>query len=186
MKSRALPLTALLLMAAFVLPSSAATPQASGQPTPGRSDSTWTEAYFPSADGITTLHADILRPKGLSDSARTPVVMTVSPYTGHGFDSQTATGPSHRFYDFLDQSRILSRGYTYVIVDLPGFGGSGGCNDWGGPVEPGGVKSAVEWAPTQPVSTGQVGLRSTYHEGGTGLTGRAPPPKELGAGLRGA
>jgi predicted acyl esterase len=183
MKSRALPLTALLLTAAFAVPSSAATPRASGQPTPGRSDSTWSEAYFPSADGITTLHADILRPKGLSDSARMPVVMTVSPYTGHGFDSQTATGPNHRFYDFLDQSRILSRGYTYVIVDLPGFGGSGGCNDWGGPVEQGGVKSAVEWAAAQPWSTGKVGLFGKSYDGWTGLMGIAQHPKGLAAVL---
>ena len=177
---------AVLLSAALALPATAApavraAAVATAVPTPGRTDSTWTEAYLPSGDGVTTLHADILRPKGLPDSVRTPVVMTVSPYTGHGADSPTAMGPSHRFYDFLDQSGILGRGYTYVIVDLPGFGGSGGCNDWGGPVEQGGVKTAVEWAARQPWSTGRVGLFGKSYDAWTGLMGIAQRPKGLAA-----
>ena len=59
--------------------------------------------------------------------------------------SPSASGPSERFYDFLDLTRILEKGYTYVMVDLPGYGGSGGCNDWGGPREQGAVKAAVYW-----------------------------------------
>ena len=92
-----------------------------------RKDADWSEAYFPSGDGITMLHADVLRPRGMPlDAAhKTPVILTVSPYTNHSgqttdFDP-SATGPSSRFSDFLDLSNILSRGYTYVIVDLPGF-----------------------------------------------------------------
>ncbi len=176
---RLLGSAAAVVLVGLAVPAGAAPTAAT--PTPGRTDSTWTEAYLPSGDGVTTLHADILRPKGLAANAKTPVVMTVSPYTGHGFDSQTATGPSTRFYDFLDQSRILSRGYTYVIVDLPGFGGSGGCNDWGGPVEQGGVKTAVEWAATQPWSTGKVGLFGKSYDGWTGLMGIAQKPKGLAA-----
>ncbi len=166
-----------LLLVALAVPATAAP----GIPTPGRTDSTWTEAYLPSGDGVTTLHADILRPKGLAETVRTPVVMTVSPYTGHGADDQTATGPNPRFYDFLDQSRLLARGYTYVIVDLPGFGGSGGCNDWGGPVEQRGVKTAVEWAAQQPWSTGKVGLFGKSYDAWTGLMGIAQRPKGLAA-----
>ena len=29
----------------------------------------------------------------------------------------------------------MQRGYTFVMVDLRGFGGSSGCLDWGGPGE---------------------------------------------------
>ena len=177
---RLLPVTAVLLAAALSVPA-AASSTAAPVPTPGRSDSTWTEAYIPSGDGVTTLHADVLRPKGLADSVKTPVLMTVSPYTGHGFDDQTAKGPNPRFYDFLDKSKVLSRGYTYVIVDLPGFGGSGGCNDWGGPVEQGGVKTAVEWAAKQSWSTGKVGLFGKSYDGWTGLMGIAQKPKGLAA-----
>ena len=66
----------------------------------------------------------------------TPVILTVSPYTNHNGSTTdvdpTGTGPNPRFYDFLDLTGALTKGYTYVMVDLPGFGGSGGCNDWGG------------------------------------------------------
>ena len=41
-------------------------------------------------------------------------------------------------------------------VDLRGFGGSSGCLDWAGPGEQADVKAAVEWAASQPWSTGQA------------------------------
>jgi predicted acyl esterase len=150
-----------------------------------RSDAKWTEYYIPSGDGITTLHADVLRPKGISPKKKTPVIMTVSPYVNHSGQTvdydPTAEGPSERFYDFLDLSNILKRGYTYVMVDLPGTGGSGGCNDWGGPIEQGAVKTAVEWAAKQPWSTGKVGLIGKSYDGWTGLMGMAQKPKGLAA-----
>jgi len=150
-----------------------------------RKDSTWSEAYFTSADGITKLHADVLRPKGLAPTVKTPVVLTVSPYTNHSgqttdYDPE-ATGPSGRFSDFLDLSKLLERGYTYVIVDLPGFGGSGGCDDWGGNREQLAVKSAVEWAASQPWSTGKVAMFGKSYDGWTGLMGIAQQPKGLAA-----
>jgi uncharacterized protein len=96
----------------------------------------WSEHYFESGDG-TRLHTDVLRPKGLAADAKTPVIVTVSPYLNRSGqttpDDPTAEGPSSRFYDFLELGHVLDRGYTYVMVDLRGFGGSEGCNDWGGP-----------------------------------------------------
>jgi predicted acyl esterase len=128
-----------------------------------RDDGDWTEHYFPAGDGVTMLHADVIRPKGLDLSAATPtpVILTVSPYVSHnGATTDTdlnGEGPSNRFYDFLDRSDALDRGYTYVYVDLPGDGGSGGCNDWGGNREQDAVRAGVEWAASQPWSTGTVG-----------------------------
>jgi uncharacterized protein len=168
-------LLAAALTAGLALPSPAAP----------RSDAKWSEYYIPSGDGITTLHADVLRPKGIAPKKKTPVIMTVSPYTNHSGQTvdydPTAEGPSERFYDFLDLSNILKKGYTYVMVDLPGNGGSGGCNDWGGPVEQGAVKTAVEWAAKQPWSTGKVGLIGKSYDGWTGLMGMAQKPKGLAA-----
>ena len=40
----------------------------------------------------------------------------------------------------------MERGYTFMMVDLRGFGGSTGCLDWGGPGEQSDVVNAVEWA----------------------------------------
>lgn len=150
-----------------------------------REDASYSEHYFDSGDGVTKLHADVLRPKGIGENVKTPVILTVSPYLNHSGStsdySATASGPSERFYDFLDLTRILKRGYTYVMVDLPGYGGSGGCNDWGGPREQGAVKAAVEWAATQPWSTGKVGMMGKSYDAWTGLMGMAQKPKGLAA-----
>ena len=148
-------------------------------------NSQWSEHYFPSDDGTTMLHADVLRPKGLSKKDKTPVILTVSPYTNHSGAtteySPFAQGPSDRFYDFLELSNIIGKGYTYVMVDLPGTGGSGGCNDWGGPREQGAVKAAVEWAASRPWSTGRVGMIGKSYDGWTGLMALAQQPKGLAA-----
>ncbi len=153
-------------------------------PTPAsaaRPDADHFDAYFATGDGTTMLHAEVLRPKGLSLRVRTPVIMTVSPYFNRNdlIDPQE-TGPQ-RFYDFLDLTGVLDRGYTYVMVDLPGFGGSGGCNDWGGAREQGAVKAAVEWAAGQRWSSGKVGLMGKSYDAWTGLMAIARRPRGLAA-----
>lgn len=171
--------TALLAVAALLV-----VPVATSALAGPRDDADYTEYYFPSGDGVTNLHADVLRPKGLNEDVRTPVILTVSPYFNHAGSTteyQNNEGPNERFYDFLDLSKILERGYTYVMVDLPGTGGSGGCNDWGGPVEQGAVKTAVEWAASQSWSTGKVGLIGKSYDAWTGLMGMAQNPKGLKA-----
>src|SRR4051794_4221634 len=172
-------LVSAVLALALLVPAAAQ----AADPPPG---STWTESYIDDGYGP-KLHADVLRPKGLPDSARTPVIMTVSPYTSHGgatpptdYDP-TAAGPSNRWYDFVNGAHLFEKGYTYVIVDLPGFGGSGGCNDWGGPREQSGVKRAVEWAAAQKWSNGRVGLYGKSYDGWTGLMGLAQRPRGLAA-----
>ena len=146
-------------------------------------DATWTETYFESFDG-TKLHADVLLPKDLPAGGEVPIILTVSPYTNHLAEATTIKpegGPSNRFYDFLEASDALKRGYGYVMVDLRGFGGSAGCNDWGGPGERGDVKSAVEWVAEQPWSTGKVALFGKSYDAWTGLMGLVEQPKGLAA-----
>lgn len=148
-------------------------------------DADYTEAYFPMGDGLTTLHADVLRPKGLTDADKTPVILAVTPYGNHSGSTDdlqfTARGPNERFYDFLNLSGALKKGYTYVQADLPGFGGSGGCNDWGGNREQMAVKASVEWAASQPWSTGKVALLGKSYDGWTGLMGISQRPEGLAA-----
>jgi predicted acyl esterase len=173
----------LILLCAMALSCVAPSVALADPPPPG---STWHEEYFRSGDGV-NLHADVLRPSNLPASAKTPVILTVSPYTNHtgqtGFPdyNRTATGPSSRFFDFVNGAKLFERGYTYVMVDLPGTGGSGGCNDWGGPSEQAAVKAAVEWAATQSWSTGKVALYGKSYDGWTGLMGLAQRPKGLAA-----
>jgi predicted acyl esterase len=171
-------LAASALVAAFALSTAAA--QAYVPP-----DATWHEDYFASSAGD-NLHADVLRPKGIPDTQKTPVILTVSPYTNHSNQAGTdfdpsQSGPSSRWQDFEDGADPFAKGYTYVIVDLPGFGGSGGCTDWGGPEEQAAVKSAVEWAASQPWSTGKVGTYGKSYDGWTGLMALAQQPKGLSA-----
>src|SRR5947209_10174286 len=143
---------------------------------------TWSEQYIEEPDG-TVLHADVLRPANLPLNARTPVILTIGPYNNHsGQESAAGTydptgqqynGPSNRFQDFVDGTQLIRQGYTFVIADLRGFGGSTGCWDWGGPGEQADVKAAAEWAARQPWSTGRVGMYGKSYDGGTGVMGEA-------------
>ncbi|MFL6052844.1 MAG: CocE/NonD family hydrolase [Actinoallomurus sp.] len=136
----------------------------------------WTEAYFPSSDGSDVeLHADVLRPAALPADAKTPVILSVGPYFAHAGQTDPEgwdrVGPSARFQDFIDGAHLMARGYTFVMVDLRGFGGSTGCLDWVGPGEQADVQAAIEWAARQPWSTGQVGMYGKSYDAVTGLVG---------------
>src|SRR6476660_5949726 len=138
-------------------------------PPPG---SVWSEAYIDEPDG-TQLHADILRPANLPADAKTPVILSIGPYFNHSGQTGPAgpaiektsydpvgpsTGPSDRFLDFVEGAQLMQRGYTYVMVDLRGFGGSTGCLDWAGPGEQADVVESVKWLARQSWSTGAVGM----------------------------
>src|SRR6478752_9034449 len=104
-------------------------------------DADWSEAWIASSGGV-TLHADVLRPKGATDADKTPVIVSIGPYFNHSGQTGPAgpaedtpytptgsAGPSGRFFDFVNGAHLMDRGYTYVMVDLRGFGGSSGCLD---------------------------------------------------------
>lgn len=154
----------------------------------------WTQASIPESGGV-TLHADILRPANLGPRARTPVILSIGPYFNHtgqlgpvgdvpGEDSPydpSGDAPSNRFQDFLDGTQLIRHGYSYMMVDLRGFGGSTGCQDWAGPGEQADVKAAVQWAARQPWSTGSVGMYGKSYDALTGVIGEAVEPKGLRA-----
>jgi predicted acyl esterase len=175
---------ALALLASFA-------PAALADPAPA--DSKWTQEFIDEADG-TQLHADVLRPADLPDDAKTPVILSIGPYFNHSgqtgpfgpvedtpYDPLTADGPSARFYDYINGAHVFAKGYTWVQVDLRGFGGSSGCLDWGGPGEQADVTAAVEWAAKQPWSTGKVGMYGKSYDGVTGLVGLVNEPQGLKA-----
>src|SRR4051794_28069962 len=169
-------------------------PAKADPPPPG---STWSQASIVEADG-TKLHADVLRPANLPANAKTPVILSIGPYFNHSGQTGPAgpaedtpytpvgdAGPSARFYDFINGAHLMERGYTWVQVDLRGFGGSSGCLDWVGPGEQADVKAAVEWAARQPWSTGKVGMYGKSYDGVTGLVGIAQQPQGLSAVVSG-
>ncbi len=178
--------TLLAVVAALAFPA----PALADAPAPGAS---WTQAFIREADG-TRLHADVLRPANLPADAKTPVILSIGPYFNHSGQTGPAgpaedtpyttvgdAGPSARFYDYIEGAQVLQRGYTWVQVDLRGFGGSSGCLDWAGPGEQADVKAAVEWAASQPWSTGKVGMYGKSYDGVTGLIGIAQQPRGLAA-----
>jgi len=179
-------IAALLLLFALV-----AAPVAKADPPPP--GATWHEEYVQEPDG-TKLHVDVLRPSDLPADAKTPVILSIGPYFNHSGQTGPVgpaedtpytpvgdAGPSARFYDFVNGAHLMQRGYTYVMADLRGFGGSSGCLDWVGPGEQADVKTAVEWAASQPWSTGKVGMYGKSYDGVTGLVGAALQPKGLAA-----
>jgi uncharacterized protein len=149
----------------------------------------WTQAYIPEGGGV-TLHADILRPANLAPGAKTPVILSIGPYFNHSgqegvidsaYTPTGSSGPSTRFQDFVDGTQLIKQRYTYMMVDLRGFGGSSGCQDWGGPGEQADVKAAVQWAASQPWSTGSVGMYGKSYDAFTGVVGEAVQPQGLKA-----
>ena len=150
---------------------------------PVPNDASWSEVWFPSGDG-TLLHAGILLPKG-QEKKRHPVIVSIGPYFGSGTQttgwSATNSGPSARFKDLEDQGRIFERGYAFVMVDSRGYGGSEGCNDFGGKGEQLDAKSAVEWAAKQPWSTGKVGMWGKSYDAWTQVMALAGKPMGLSA-----
>jgi putative CocE/NonD family hydrolase len=165
------------------------------EPWYAQAGATWSQSFISESDG-TTLHADVLRPQGLPANARTPVILSIGPYFNHSgqtgpagpaegtsYDPVGANGPepSDRFADFVEGAKLMQRGYTYVMVDLRGFGGSSGCLDWAGPGEQADVKAAVQWASAQPWSTGSVGMYGKSYDAVTGVIGEAKEPTGLKA-----
>ncbi|GAB17297.1 putative hydrolase [Gordonia effusa NBRC 100432] len=143
-------------------------------------DGLWTAARIPSTGGV-TLYADVLRPRNLPANAKTPVVMAIGPYFNHFAkpgekgNAQDGMGrgliPANRYDDLIAGANLLKRGYTVVMVDLRGYGGSSGCPDAAGPSEQSDVASAVRWAANQPWSTGKVGLYGKSYDAVTALMG---------------
>ena len=160
---------ALLAVAVVALAGLTGPAQADAAP-PG---SVWSETYIPTPDGE-SLHVDVLRPEGLTDADKTPVILIASPYIGD-------VGPSNRFYDFFNGAKVFERGYSVVMVSLRGTGGSSGCLDILGPGEQLDVVTGVTWAASQPWSTGKVGMYGKSYDANTGALGAALRPEGLAA-----
>src|SRR4051795_7539697 len=172
----------------------AAIPAAAGARGVAYPDADWSQAWIPSSNGV-TLHADVLRPKGATAATTTPAIISIGPYFNHSGQTGPAgpaegtqydpvgpnAGPSERFQDYVEGSGLLKKGYSFVMVDLRGFGGSNGCLDWSGPGEKADVVHAVQWAASRPWSTGKVGMYGKSYDALTGLVGVDLRPAGLGA-----
>jgi hypothetical protein len=122
-------------------------------------------------DGI-VLRADVFRPVG---DGKYPVILSYGPYAKgldfrEGYKSQwarlvkavpeTLEGSSNRYqnWELVDPEKWVPDGYACVRVDSRGAGRSPGVIDCWSPRETGDFYQCIEWAGTQPWSSGKVGL----------------------------
>lgn len=156
---------------------SAAAPGRATEPT----GYTLTEEYITSADGV-RVHAFVYRPDHVDGPA--PVVITVTPYANTGSnlvshasnptstEKNPITGDPQPAPTALGEA-LLDQGYVWAVVSLRGYGGSGGCGDWGGKGEQADVAAAIEWAASRDWSNGRVAMVGHSYVGMTGLMGLA-------------
>jgi uncharacterized protein len=130
------------------------------------------DVEVPMQDGL-ILRADVFRPDG--DQA-VPVILTMGPY-GKGLPYREAHfAPMWRWlisnhpevldgsrgefmtWETVDPERWVPAGYAVVRVDSRGAGRSPGIMDICSPQETQDLYDCVEWAGTQPWSSGKVGL----------------------------
>ena len=146
---------------------------------------TWHQVFFPSKDG-TMLHADVFLPKDRRVNDQHPVILSIGPYFGTNALNGSAgieDGPIMRFADMVYGGKIFKRGYAYVQVDSRGYGGSGGCYDYGGKGEQMDATAAVEWAARQPWSNGKVGMWGKSYDAWTQVMALANKPSGLEAAV---
>ena len=141
--------------------------------------------YVPSFDGV-LLHADVWRPaRAVESGARTPVVLTVSPYAGSGGH---ALGPNPLGGGPSASGDFYARGFSRAVVSLRGTGASGGCMDLFGPNEIGDSKAAVEhFADTSDGRwTGKVGMIGGSYDGFTQIAAMSAEANGLEVVIAGA
>ncbi len=123
-------------------------------------------------DDGTRLAADVFRP---DDDQPHPVLLAAGPYgkglpfaegyphqwtsliTEHPEVLEGSTG-AYQVWEYADPERWVPEGYVCVRVDTRGTGGSPGEVDFFSPRETQDLYTCVEWAGTQPWSTGKVGM----------------------------
>lgn len=122
-------------------------------------------------DGV-ELKADVFRP---DDERRYPVLLSYGPYAKglsfqEGYPDQwrrmtsaypdVAEGSTNKYqaWEVVDPEKWVPEGYACVRVDSRGAGRSPGVIDHFSPRETRDLYECIEWAGTQPWSTGKVGL----------------------------
>lgn len=145
---------------------------------------TWHQTYLASQDG-TQLRADVLLPADHEEGETHPVILSIGPYFGrNGLNTGIGeNGPVDRFRDIWEGGNIFERGYAWVQVDSRGFGGSQGCNDFGGSGEQMDTEAAVNWAASQPWSNGNVGMWGKSYDAWTQVMALAENPVGLKAAV---
>ncbi|CAA9531118.1 MAG: hypothetical protein AVDCRST_MAG85-3685, partial [uncultured Solirubrobacteraceae bacterium] len=150
---------------------------------------TYEEAWFTAHDGV-QLHAGVFLPADRKPGEKHPTIMVIGPYTApnNGVTGAVSGGPNSegpviRFPELFKDAKILENRWAYVQVDARGFGGSGGCFEYYGPNEMKDTGTSVDWAASQPWSTGKVATWGKSYDGADSLLAVAARPKGLAAAV---
>ena len=133
----------------------------------------------PAHDGI-ELYVEVIRPAG---DGPYPVILEASPYHGTLADrdgKRILPDPKDEEGESIGLTGyFVPRGYAVAMMDLRGTGKSQGCLDHLGPNDAADLKTAVEWAASQPWSNGKVGMTGHSYVGGTQAVAAAQNPEGL-------
>jgi uncharacterized protein len=120
--------------------------------------------------------ADVFRPE---DTDQHPALLAASPYGKglpftqgyrHQWESLVRDHPevmkgssgAYQVWEYRDPERWVPHGYVCVRVDTRGTGASPGDVDFFSPQETRDLYTCVEWAGTQPWSSGKVGMLGIF------------------------
>jgi predicted acyl esterase len=143
---------------------------------------TYTDHWFTSHDGI-QMHAGVFLPADRAADEKHPVLMNIGPYTAPngGAAGGNLEGIIDRNPELFTHPGMRQGRYAYLQVDARGFGGSEGCFEYYMANEAKDAKAAIEWAASQPWSTGKVGMWGKSYDGAQQVLALASQPKGLAA-----
>lgn len=111
------------------------------------------------------IYLEIVRPTLNGKIAKSPTVLTYSPYSILGRNG----GADH----------YTSRGISRAYADVVGTGNSGGCYDYGGKREKQTAYDVIEWIAKRPWSTGKIGMIGGSYDGTTQYAAATQQPPHL-------
>ncbi|HYI44927.1 MAG TPA: CocE/NonD family hydrolase [Actinomycetota bacterium] len=123
-------------------------------------------------DGV-KLSADIYRP--VTDGEKVPVILQLTPY----HQLYNALDPRETDLPAGDARLFVPKGYAYVVADVRGTYGSGGCWDYGGIKERHDGYDLVEWLGTRSWSNGKVAMTGGSYDGTTANAAAVERPPHL-------
>lgn len=121
------------------------------------------------ADGV-PLRVDVYRPEG---EGPFPAILVLSPYWAFLGDAKASESPTW-YIDYF-----VPRGYAVALGEMRGTRDSGGCWDFGGPLDQRDGHDIVEGIAALPWSNGKVGMLGQSHVGMSQLATAITDPPHL-------